>query len=209
MTMATTDQNSRPRLFGIATGTMTAVRAAAAAVLFFILSLPAASVAASRTWTGGGAPSDLWSNPANWEPNIVPVDGDDLVFPAGSGTTTTNDLPNLLVRSLSISSAHTFSGAGIRLQNGIIMSGVGFTNPTLDLPLQLVATQTWTVSGGTLKTTANGTIDLVNARLALDFPFSQTADLTGIISGSGRSDDALWHTALARREHIPGVGGVQ
>jgi hypothetical protein len=88
---------------------MTVVVAVFAEVIL-ILTSPVSSVAATRTWTGGGAPIDAWSNPANWASNVVPVDGDDLVFPAGTGPTTMNDLPNLLVNSLSISSSTTFSG---------------------------------------------------------------------------------------------------
>lgn len=165
---------------------MPVVVAVFAAVLFFILSLPAASVAATRTWTGGGAPSDVWSNPNNWESNIVPVAGDDLVFPDGTGTTT-NDLPNLLVRSLSISSSHTFSGAGIQLENGITLSSAGGEiTPKLDLPMQLIAQQTWSVGPNTsLQTLTNGTIGLVNAMLTISLATNRSADLSGVISGTG------------------------
>ena len=40
--------------------------------------------AASRVWDGGGM-NDLWSNPLNWESDTLPVVGDDVRIPVGSG----------------------------------------------------------------------------------------------------------------------------
>src|SRR5262245_54202435 len=37
---------------------------------------------ATRVWDGG-AVSNNWTNATNWQGNIAPVAGDDLVFPAG------------------------------------------------------------------------------------------------------------------------------
>src|SRR5262249_28005329 len=48
-----------------------------------------------RTWTGGSATSDRWSDPANWEENVAPLAGDDLVFPGTAVRFTgTNDFPD-------------------------------------------------------------------------------------------------------------------
>ena len=47
----------------------------------------------SHHWTGAGG-DDLWSTAANWHENLVPENGDDLVFPAGvSAKLSDNDLP--------------------------------------------------------------------------------------------------------------------
>src|SRR5438046_3030078 len=40
--------------------------------------------AATAVWTG--ANSALWSDAANWQGGILPVAGDDLVFPPGAAT---------------------------------------------------------------------------------------------------------------------------
>jgi hypothetical protein len=132
---------------------MNVVMAVFTAVLL-ILTLPVSSLAATRTWTGGGAPSDAWNNPANWASNIVPVDGDDLVFPAGTGTTSTNNLPNLLVQSLTVGTSHTFTGAGIRLQNGITVPASFAIAAVLGLPIRIIGDQTWNIGAdATLETT--------------------------------------------------------
>jgi hypothetical protein len=173
---------------------------AALAAILLILSLPTSTLAATRTWTGGGL-DDTWSNPANWQGNAVPVDGDDLIFPAVGGTTTTNDLPNLLVNTLSISPPRTFVGAAIRLQNGITVSNtVAFSNSNLDLPIQLVAPQTWTIAPNvSLQTLANGTIAMVNAPLTLRIAQTGQVDFTGVISGVG---------GLTASGLTPGGGGA-
>jgi hypothetical protein len=160
--------------------------------VLLILTLPVSSAAATRTWTGGGGLGNtFWSNPANWESGVVPVDGDDLVFPAGTAGVSTNDLPNLLVRSLSFSSSHVATGlmgAGIRLQNGITVSSPGggaIVEPLLDLPMAILGDQTWTLGPNTsLQSLTNGGIALVNARLTLHLA-ERPVVLAGVISGTG------------------------
>ena len=42
---------------------------------------------AYASWTGAAispSPDPHWSNPANWQANVAPVAGDDLVFPPGA-----------------------------------------------------------------------------------------------------------------------------
>src|SRR5438132_1343940 len=36
----------------------------------------------TRTWSGGDAVNDLWSDTDNWVGNVVPVTGDDVVIPS-------------------------------------------------------------------------------------------------------------------------------
>ncbi|WZP00821.1 Ig-like domain repeat protein [Isosphaeraceae bacterium EP7] len=70
---------------------------------------------ATVTWTG--AVSTLWSNTANWDTAAVPVAGDDLVFPSGTGRQNlTNDLTaGLSFNSITIHNVYTLSGAAITL----------------------------------------------------------------------------------------------
>jgi hypothetical protein len=117
-----------------------------------LTAIPAWSAAATRTWSGGGG-NALWSNPANWAENVAPVDGDSLVFPDTAGPTTlTNDLTNLLVHSILVASARTFTGNGIRLEAGITMAVAGALVSTFDLPIELTGHVTLAgATTGTLK----------------------------------------------------------
>ena len=58
--------------------------------------------AAIRNWKAFTV-DNLWSNPANWEEGVAPVDGDDLRFPVPGGggpVTVVNDIANLRVHTL-------------------------------------------------------------------------------------------------------------
>ena len=66
--------------------------------------------AATLTWTG--AANNNMNNEVNWNPMIVPEDGDDLIFPANVGGTVNNDLhiiPNSVVFGQGASSSTIYS----------------------------------------------------------------------------------------------------
>src|SRR5262245_339221 len=44
----------------------------------------------TRIWDGD-AVSNNWTNPNNWQGNVAPVAGDDLIFPAGNFDKTTDN----------------------------------------------------------------------------------------------------------------------
>jgi autotransporter-associated beta strand protein len=140
--------------------------------------------AATRTWRGAGLDA-LWSNPANWEAGLVPADGDDVVFPVTSGPAlSTNDLPDLLIGSLRIGSIRTVTGSGIRLKDGVNLSATG--SIVLDLPIQLAASQSWTVVLATsLTTTSKGTVDLNGSTLTMNAVAGSGATSNGSINGTG------------------------
>jgi autotransporter-associated beta strand protein len=67
------------------------------------------------TWTGA-AGDQIWSDPANWDKGIAPVNGDSLVFPGGAPLTTTNDLVGLTVANIDIQgSGYQLGGNDITL----------------------------------------------------------------------------------------------
>lgn len=68
-------------------------------------------------WSGGGA-SPAWSDAANWG-GVAPVDGDDLVFPAGTDRpASTNDRADATYRSITVGDTRQIDGARLRLGAG-------------------------------------------------------------------------------------------
>ena len=110
--------------------------------------------------------------------------------PTGAGTASTNDLPNLLVQSLSIASSHTVQRRGDpAAERHHADAGVlGASRSTLDLPHTGRRARRPGRSRDPCdlcRRTANGTIDLVNAQLDGRCRPQNRADLGGIISGAG------------------------
>src|SRR5437763_1974061 len=88
------------------------------------MTLPSA-LAASDTWSGGGAPDGSWSNTANWD--NPPAAKDFLFFDNGSGTQpfTTNNLAGG-----TIFGNITFNGGTVSFTNS--GNGIVLTNATQD-----------------------------------------------------------------------------
>ena len=90
-------------------------------VLIGLVALGAiSSQATTKTWDGSS--SGNWGTAANWSPSSVPVNGDDLIFPSlASRYTTTNDLSNLRLNSITFNTGndYTLRGNAITLTNGI------------------------------------------------------------------------------------------
>ncbi len=94
----------------------------------------------SLTWDGGG-PNNNWSTAANWSPDFAPVDGLNLVFPAGvpaDSLTNSNDIVGLGVGSIMVSGGgYNITGLAITLSNGITANapsgGAIIFNPNITL----------------------------------------------------------------------------
>lgn len=80
------------------------------------------SFAAVKTWDGGGADNN-WGTAANWVGDVVPVAGDDLIFPVNAAKFSTNNNIGVLVttfRSITIEGGnYSIGGNGLRLTNGL------------------------------------------------------------------------------------------
>src|SRR5437867_711784 len=149
-------------------------------LLSMLLTIPTAS-AVTKTWDGSS--SGNWNSSANWTNNAVPVDGDDLVFPANATRfTLTNNITGLNVKSITFNgSNYVLRGNSILLTNGIIAGYTSKTN-TVELDITLGANQTFTVNtGGALE--VNGDIDLGGFNLTINNLF--ITELGGAISGTG------------------------
>ncbi|HEY7290045.1 MAG TPA: DUF11 domain-containing protein [Vicinamibacterales bacterium] len=75
---------------------------------------------AGRTLTWTGNVSNLWSQPANWNPAGPPAPGDNLVFPSGTGATiTNNDAGAVPLGGISVQTGtYQIQGGGLTLGNG-------------------------------------------------------------------------------------------
>ena len=89
----------------------------------FLAAFPFTAPAVTRSWSGGGA-DDNFSNPANWSPVGAPLDGDSLVFPAGTvADTVNNNLTGRSFASISIQKGLTLTGSAFTLTGGLTVNG--------------------------------------------------------------------------------------
>ena len=72
-----------------------------------------------RGWTGGGDNSDF-SNPANWDPSVVPGPDDDVVIPANSGTIIISQSHEIRSLDLGANSILQIQGGSLTLDDGTV-----------------------------------------------------------------------------------------
>ncbi|MCA9226941.1 MAG: autotransporter-associated beta strand repeat-containing protein, partial [Planctomycetales bacterium] len=128
---------------------------------------------ASRVWDGGGTDNN-WSTAANWQGDVAPLAGDDLIFPdSAAHKTNFNDLAaGTRFNTLQFTgSGYAITGNPIQLQGGITASNVVGVNE-FDVPIRLLNSQSF-VSANVAATLILGDID--------------TADLQGTTSFLGTS----------------------
>jgi hypothetical protein len=118
--------------------------------------------AATFTWTGDGITED-WSEPANWQGGLVPSGTvAELVFPTLNEAdchtcyATNNDIVGLTAGELRIGGRYKLGGEfddafPLRLGAGGLYAG---GSDEIKVPLELIASQTWTISGSTSLTVA-------------------------------------------------------
>jgi fibronectin-binding autotransporter adhesin len=108
-------------------------------------------VAVTITWTGLGA-DGLWSTAANWDTNVAPAGGEDLIFPQGAARLSNiNDFAGQSFHSIEIhGSGYSIIGNPITLTNGI---SAAYTSGTSEFNIDttMTASETFDVAdGGTL-----------------------------------------------------------
>ena len=130
----------------------------------------------SSTWDGGGG-DDKWSSAANWVDDMVPANGDDLVFSGAVRPANTNDLLTS-VGSVSFTQAgFSLSGNALTVMDGISAAG----SASWGIDATLGAAQSFTVSSGHL--TFSGA--LANGGYLLTVGGAGDATFSGAISGAG------------------------
>ena len=116
--------------------------------LFLIFMGAGSSLAAVKTWDGGGA-DDNWRTAANWVNDVAPVSGDDLVFPAIAAKYTSSNNLTLFstVRSMTFEGGnYTISGSPLLLSQGIVVID---GNQAINLVISLTTSQTFSATNST------------------------------------------------------------
>ncbi len=158
---------------------------------------------ATRTWDGGGA-NDRWNNATNWSGNTAPVNGDNVIIPAGFNNITISRVPNISLNSLTVQStgiiftangtAQTITINNINATSALTVSGsVTFGDGSVGNAVSLVlsAINTATSITGTLSNSANNTISLASGQtltIASGGTFNAnagTVTINGIVKNSG------------------------
>jgi autotransporter-associated beta strand protein len=148
------------------------------------LSMVLPATAATKTWDGSS--SGNWNTTANWAGNIVPADGDDLIFPPNAARfAITNDISGLNLRSITFSgSNYVLRGNFITLTNGVTGNYSNSTS-TVDLPIQLDAAQTFNCTNSGSFLVFNGDITNNGHLLTVAGSGTTTFGATANITGSG------------------------
>lgn len=142
-----------------------------AGVIVRLSLLVCSAPAATRVWDGGSASSGNWIDANNWNPNTMPVAGDQLVFPAGAARlTNTNNFVNGtgFDRITFTGDGYQLYGNNLRVTNGVFAgngSGNNVFRPNL---ISTAADPSFIVTnaGGTL--TLAGSLDISGQQVTLD-----------------------------------------
>lgn len=96
---------------------------------------PINAVGASAVWSGAGT-NALWSNPANWQDGVAPIEGQSLTFPAvATSKVNRNDLQRLFaINVLTVNEGYTLEGNQLTVLGGVQLAG-GTATSEIALPL--------------------------------------------------------------------------
>ena len=136
------------------------------------------AAAASMTWTNGGGDGS-WNNAANWNPAVVPGEGDDVIIPDGlgaatydTGTTNLNSLSvdgslTIAAGTLNVAASSTFGATSSLTLSGGIFGGAGDVTLNGSLtwsPGTLTGAKTITLNGSA--TVTGCTLDVTHCTIS-------------------------------------------
>ncbi len=117
------------------------------------------------TWDGGGGADNNWMTAANWEYDVAPVAGDQLIFAGATQTSTTNNFPaGTVFDSITFSNGgFTLTGNSVKLNpaNGVAIDNVSGQNQ-INLPITSDSTGTTIVQAGTLELGPNAQVSVLS-----------------------------------------------
>ena len=135
----------------------------------------------AKTWIGSN--SDKWSDPANWQPEGVPLSGEPLLFPpcCHAREESVNDLPaGFTPGTLTFNRNYTISGNLLTLANDFQFVNAGFTGSLVcNAPLTLGESIRIDQAESSI---VNGSIDMNGKTLTVT---SRHARFAGAITGNG------------------------
>src|SRR5581483_1606128 len=147
--------------------------------------LSSSALAATKTWTG--TTSGSMSTASNWQGNVAPASGDDLVFPNGVvNTAINNDFPaDTAFNSITLGNAYDLGGQEFLLGAGGLQLTVA-QNVQISAPIKLSAAQTWTVASGGRVLVQIGGVKLNGQTWTVDTQgASAQVTMNSVLSGSG------------------------
>ncbi len=139
-----------------------------------------ALAAVTKTWDSGGT-TNVWNNAANWDLDVAPTNGDNLVFGSGTKLIITNNLLTSIGTLTFTNGNFTVSGNAVTITNGI-------SNTT--------SNNIWAIN-----TTFN-TTQLVTVEAA-----ANTLTLSGVLAGAGGINKAGSGTLILSGANTFNAGG--
>jgi autotransporter-associated beta strand protein len=158
---------------------------ALALALPILVATAAPSLAATRTWIGGGV-NNFWSTPGNWAGGLTPNSGDIVVISAAATTTnTSNNFAGLTLAGLIVQRNFNLAGNSILIgANGIQVTAASSDIVLFSAQLRLVSNQTWKT--GVAQVFVNGGVVLNGFALTFDVSNPALIDCNSTISGQGQ-----------------------
>jgi autotransporter-associated beta strand protein len=96
------------------------------------------TIAAPNEWNGGGNPTFVWSNSANWSSGQAPTNGHPIAFGGTLGLSSTNDMLGLNVSAMLFkpsASAFNLTGGGIQLSGAVTNSSTATQTISMNVGL--------------------------------------------------------------------------
>ncbi len=155
------------------------------ALVSLFITLASVADAATRTWDGSA--SGYWTNAANWTANIVPTNGDALVFAPNASRFLTTNSPGAATNFTSLhftGSNYVLFSRGLSLTNGMTNAPAIGSN-TIFAPLTTRANQTWLLSGRTILS-LYGNLTLSTFGLTMDGP-GEMQVFSNVVGSAGSS----------------------
>ena len=139
----------------------------------------------SRTWDGGSGTASTWNLTANWDPDALPAENDNLIFLDSAARKSNNNNLLTTVGSVTFSSGtvggYNLAGNALTI-NGGIANDLSSGTTTWAINATLGAAQSLTTASG-------GTLDfdgaIANGGFLLTVDGAGTTLLDGIVSGTG------------------------
>lgn len=182
---------------------------AVTAFMFLSFYCNSSLMAATDTWTGGGAPNGDWSDVSNWGGIVPNMTGDNMIFTGSHQPLTTNDIPVTGAGwvLLNPSVPFTISGHAMNLTLGLTNLA---QNNTWNVALTNLANQTIDVEGNSVLTINTNIVDTGTTAFTMTKTGSGTLVLGGTTANTSMQLNLLGGTVVlnkASSSSVYAIGG--